>query len=73
MALPHPVSTTTGWGEARQRDNRARVPTPEVDAVIPSRRSAVQARTPHLARCGTGHGLGTYRWVVEGAIALPPS
>ncbi|MFD5387922.1 IS5 family transposase [Streptomyces sp. NPDC127074] len=29
-------------------------------------------RTPHLARRGTGHGsgLGVYRWVVEGAIAL---
>ena len=29
--------------------------------------------TPHLARRGTGHGfgLGVYRWVVEGAIALP--
>ncbi|MGP8296735.1 IS5 family transposase [Streptomyces inhibens] len=28
--------------------------------------------TPHLARRGTGHGsgLGVYRWVVEGAIAL---
>ncbi|MFA3835479.1 hypothetical protein [Streptomyces aureus] len=27
---------------------------------------------PHLARRGTGHGsgLGMYRWVVEGAIAL---
>jgi hypothetical protein len=30
--------------------------------------------TPHLARRGTGHGsgLGVYRWVVEGAIALLP-
>ncbi|OLZ65517.1 hypothetical protein AV521_31100 [Streptomyces sp. IMTB 2501] len=29
--------------------------------------------TPHIARRGTGHasGLGMYRWVVEGAIALP--
>ncbi|WP_405777210.1 IS5 family transposase [Streptomyces sp. NBC_01538] len=28
--------------------------------------------TPHLARRGTGHGsgLGVYRWVAEGAIAL---
>ncbi|WP_447036013.1 IS5 family transposase [Streptomyces sp. DSM 118878] len=28
--------------------------------------------TPHIARRGTGHGsgLGVYRWVVEGAIAL---
>ncbi|GAP47557.1 hypothetical protein [Streptomyces azureus] len=28
--------------------------------------------TPHLTRRGTGHGsgLGVYRWVVEGAIAL---
>jgi hypothetical protein len=28
--------------------------------------------TPHLARHGTGHGsgLGVYRWVVEGTIAL---
>ena len=28
--------------------------------------------TPHLARRGTGHGsgLGVYRWVVEGTIAL---
>jgi hypothetical protein len=28
--------------------------------------------TPHLARRGTRHGsgLGVYRWVVEGAIAL---
>ncbi|GAA1728928.1 hypothetical protein GCM10009680_82600 [Streptomyces yatensis] len=28
--------------------------------------------TPRLARCGTGHGcgLGVFRWVVEGAIAL---
>ncbi|GHE14362.1 hypothetical protein GCM10010339_84620 [Streptomyces alanosinicus] len=29
--------------------------------------------TPHLAQRGTGHGsgLGGYRWVVEGTIALP--
>ena len=35
-------------------------------------RSAGSRSPPHLARRGTGHGsgLGVYRWVVEGAIAL---
>jgi hypothetical protein len=33
---------------------------------------SVDSRSPHIARRGTEHGsgLGVYRWVVEGTLAL---